>query len=104
MLNTAISNISSSNGTTPAKVHTAFATHFHRSTSNAFATSINIEPAGPDVCGCLPTTIMSPLTGGSVESTWACRGANLRRLSGACLESTFGYVPFILVNPLLGDP
>lgn len=81
MLSNAISTVSSYNGTTPAKVYNALNTHFHGSTSNAFATWINLN-----------LRILWGLTwmaGYQCETTggssWACTSSNTlaKRPSGA---------------------
>jgi hypothetical protein len=69
MLSVAIRKISSYDGTSPVEVHTALATHFNGSTSDAFATWININlrllrAAMDDDYECF--------TGGIMESMWAC--------------------------------
>jgi Domain of unknown function (DUF4157) len=82
MLRVAIRKISSYNGTTPAEVHTALATHFNGSTSNAFATWININLR-------LLLFAMSPdyecFTGGILESRWACPRSTTRATAFWCV-------------------
>lgn len=84
MLSNAISTVSSYNGTTPAKVYNALNTHFHGSTSNAFATWINLN-----------LRILWGLTwmaGYQCETTggssWACTSSNT-------LATTFWCVPLV---------
>ena len=85
MLSSAISAVSSYNGTTPAKVFNALSTHFHGATSNAFATWINVN-----LRYLWATTWLAGYecyTGGLFERTWAC-GPN-------ALATTFWCVPNI---------
>ncbi len=84
MLSNAISALSSYNGTIPTKVYNALNTHFHGSTSNAFATWINLN-----------LRILWRLTwmaGYQCETTggsaWACTSNNT-------LATTFWCVPFV---------
>ena len=88
MLSNAIAAVSSYNGTTPAKVFNALSTHFHGSTSNAFATWINVNlrflwavtwMAGYDC-----------YTGGLFEGTWAC--------GPSALATTFWCVPGVNIR------
>lgn len=70
MLSSAISAVSSYNGTTPANVFNALSTHFHGATSNAFATWINVN-----LSYLWATTWLAGYecyTGGLFERTWAC--------------------------------
>lgn len=88
MLSNAIAAVSSYNGTTPAKVFNALSTHFHGSTSNAFATWINVNlrflwavtwMAGYDC-----------YTGGIFEGTWAC--------GPGALATTFWCIPGVNIR------
>ena len=82
MLDRAISEISSYNGSTPSKVYNALNTHFGGSTSNAFATWINMNLRYLRnvawMCGYQCATVGS--------SSWACK-------SPYTLATTFWCVP-----------
>lgn len=83
MLSNAITAVSSYNGTTPAKVFNALSTHFNGSTSNAFATWINVNLRF--LWGVTWLAGYECYTGGILERTWAC-GPN-------DLATTFWCVP-----------
>lgn len=88
MLSTAITAVSSYNGTTPTKVFNALSTHFHGATSNAFATWINVN-----LRFLWSTTWMAGYdcyTGGLAERVWAC-GPN-------DLATTFWCVPGVNIK------
>ena len=88
MLSTAITAVSSYNGTAPTKVFNALSTHFHGATSNAFATWINVN-----LRFLWGTTWMAGYdcyTGGLAERVWACGPNNL--------ATTFWCVPGVNIK------
>jgi hypothetical protein len=88
MLSNAIAAVSSYNGTTPAKVYNALNTHFSGSTSNAFATWINVN-----LRFLWGTTWMAGydcFSNGIAERQWACTGSDL--------ATTFWCVPLVNIR------
>lgn len=88
MLSNAIAAVSSYNGTSPTKVFNALSKHFNGSTSNAFATWINVNLrflwAVTSMAG------YECYTGGLLERVWACGSHDL--------ATTFWCVPDVNIR------